>query len=377
MKNKYLSIILLLSSAAWISCSKSNKKSTAIPPTPVVVQSVTRMDAKYYDQFAGTVIAINTVELRAQVTGFITKIDFKEGDVVPKGKVLYEIDRRLYEAAVRQAQANLQSAKASTNRAQKDVDRYSQLLKQDAVARQIYDNAVATLETSQSQIAAAAAQLASAQTNLGFAIIRAPFTGRIGISQVRLGAQIATGSTLLNIISADNPIAVDFVVDESNINRFVLLQDKPIKSDSTFKVQLPNGQNYNYPGMISVIDRGVDNQTGTIRVRIRFPNPKDQLVDGMSCVLSVLNKASGNQIVIPNKAVIEQMGEYFVYVAKDTIARQLKVKTGPKINDQIVIFSGLKEGDKIITEGLQKLRDSSHITLGEPKKAPQGQQAGK
>ncbi|RYY22547.1 MAG: efflux RND transporter periplasmic adaptor subunit [Sphingobacteriaceae bacterium] len=376
MKNKYFFLFLFLGSAAWISCSKSNKKSTAVPPTPVNVQEVTKTDAQYYDQFAGTVVALNTVELRAQVSGFITSINFKEGEVVPKGKVLYEIDRRLYEAALQQAQAALQSARASANRAQKDADRYSQLLKQDAVARQIYDNAVATLETSQSQVASAAAQVASARTNLGFAVIRAPFTGRIGISQVRLGAQIATGSTLLNTISSENPIAVDFVVDEANINRFVQLQDKPVKADSTFKVQLPGGENYKHPGLISVIDRGVDNQTGTIRVRIRFPNPANQLIDGMSCVLSVLNKASGNQIVIPNKAVIEQMGEYFVYVAKDTIARQLKVKTGPKIGGNIVVFSGLKEGDKIITDGLQKLRDSSHITLGKPKAQPT-QQAGK
>ncbi|WP_419800511.1 efflux RND transporter periplasmic adaptor subunit [Mucilaginibacter sp.] len=376
MKNKYLSIILLLGSAAWVSCSKSNKKSNAVPPTPVNVQEVTKTDAKYYDQFAGTVVAVNTVELRAQVSGLITGIYFKEGDVVPKGKVLYEIDRRLYEATLRQAEANLQSAKASANRAQKDVDRYSQLLKQDAVARQIYDNALATSETSQSQVAAAAAQVASARTNLGFAIIRAPFTGRIGISQVRLGTQIVPGSTLLNTISSENPIAVDFVVDEGNISRFVQLQDKVIKADSTFKVKLPDGTNYKYPGKISVIDRGVNDQTGTIKVRIRFPNPKNQLIDGMSCVLSVLNTASGNQIVIPNKAVIEQMGEYFVYVAKDTIAHQLKVKTGPKLNENIVIFSGLKVGDKVITEGLQRLRDSSRITLGQPK-APQPQQAGK
>ncbi len=377
MKNKYLSIILLIGSAAWISCSKSNKKNTAIPPTSVKVQAAEKTDAKYYDQFAGTVVALNIVELRSQVGGYITGIYFKEGEVVPKGKILYEIDRRLYEATLQQAQANLQSARASANRAQKDVDRYSQLLKQDAVARQIYDNAVATLETSQSQVAAGAAAVASARTNLGFAIIKAPFTGRIGISQVRLGAQIATGSTLLNTISSENPIAVDFVVDESNIPRFEQLLNKRVKQDSTFEMVLPTGENYRYQGKISVIDRGVNNQTGTIKVRVHFPNPKDKLVDGMSCSINVLNKASGDQVVIPNKAVVEQMGEYFVYLAKDTIAKQVKVKTGPKINSNIVILSGIKEGDKIITEGLQKLRDGAHITLGAPKPAPQGQQAGK
>ncbi len=374
MKNKYLSFVLLIGSVAWASCSKSQKKNTALPPTPVNVQAAEKTDANYYDQFAGTVVALNSVELRSQVMGFITGIYFKEGEVVPKGKTLYEIDRRLYEAAYQQAQANLLSTQASYVRAQKDADRYTQLAKQDAVARQILDNAIATLETSRSQVAAATAAVSSARTNLGFSIIKAPFTGRIGISQVRLGAQVAAGSTLLNTISSENPIAVDFVVDEGHIDRFIKLQNKALKQDSTFKVQLPGGQNYNHPGKISVIDRGVNNQTGTIRVRIRFPNPQNELVDGMSCVLNVLNTASGNQLVIPFKAVVEQMGEYFVFVAQDTIAKQHKIKIGPKVSRNIVVLSGIKEGDKIITDGLQKLRDGAHITLGAPKQAPQGQQ---
>lgn len=374
MKNKYITLVLLIASATWISCSKSQKKNTALPPTPVNVQAAEKTDANYYDQFAGTVVALNSVELRSQVIGFITGIYFKEGEVVPKGKTLYEIDRRLYEAAYQQAQANLLSTQASYVRAQKDADRYTQLAKQDAVARQILDNAIATLETSKSQVAAATAAVSSARTNLGFSIIKAPFTGRIGISQVRLGAQVATGSTLLNTISSENPIAVDFVVDEGHIARFIKLQNKALKQDSTFKVQLPGGQNYNHPGKISVIDRGVNNQTGTIRVRIRFPNPQNELVDGMSCVLNVLNTASGNQLVIPFKAVVEQMGEYFVFVAQDTIAKQHKIKIGPKVSSNIVVLSGIKEGDKIITDGLQKLRDGAHITLGAPKQAPQGQQ---
>lgn len=378
MKNKYISLLLLISSAIWISCSKSQKKNTTIPPTPVNVQAAGKTNATYYDQFAARVVALNSVELRSQVTGFITGIYFKEGDVVPKGKVLYEIDRRVYEAAYQQAQANLSSAQASYVRAQKDADRYTQLAKQDAVARQILDNAIATLQTSKSQVNASVAALQSARANLSYSIIKAPFTGRIGISQVRLGAQISPGSTLLNTISSENPIAVDFVVDEGNVERFIKLQHKKVKQDSTFKLQLSDGSHYNHPGEIAVIDRGVNDQTGTIRVRIRFPNPKNELIDGMSCVMNVINKSSGNQLVIPFKAVVEQMGEYFVFVAQDTIAKQHKIKIGPKVKSNIVVLSGIKEGDKIITEGLQRLRDGGHITLGPPKQASQGQQqAGK
>lgn len=378
MKRKYI-VLALVFSSALAACSKSQKKETAQQPTPVTVEAAEKTDAIYYDQFPGTVVALNSVELRSQVTGFITGINFKEGEVVPKGKVLYEIDRRTFEAEVQQAQANLLSAKASLNRAQKDADRYTQLEKQDAVARQLVDNAVATLETSKSQVAAAAAALSAARTNLSYAVIRAPFTGRIGISQVKLGAQIATGSTLLNTISSENPIAVDFVVDESKIPRFTKLQDKDLKSDSTFKVQLSNGDTYAHPGKIVVIDRGVDNETGTIKVRIRFPNPKKELIDGMTCVLKVLNQESGNQVVIPYKAIVEQMGEYFVYVTKgDTVAKQLKVKVGPKVSDKIVVLNGVQAGDKIITEGLNRLRDGGKITLGQAAPpAADGKQAAK
>jgi membrane fusion protein (multidrug efflux system) len=378
MRNRYI-VLALAFSSALAACSKSQKKDTTQQPTPVTVQAAEKTDAVYYDQFAGTVVALNRVELRSQVTGFITAINFKEGEVVPKGKVLYEIDRRTFEAAVQQAQANLLSARASLNRAQKDADRYTELAKQDAVARQLVDNAVATLETSRSQVAAAAAALSAARTNLSYAIIRAPFTGRIGISQVKLGAQIATGSTLLNTISSENPIAVDFVVDESKIPRFIKLQDKEIKSDSTFKVQLSTGDTYSHPGKIVVIDRGVDNQTGTIKVRIRFPNPKKELVDGMTCVLKVLNQESGNQVVIPYKAIVEQMGEYFVFVTQgDTIAKQQKVKVGPKVSDKIVVLNGVQAGDKIITEGLNRLRDGGKITLGQAAPpAADGKQAAK
>ncbi len=378
MKIKYIAFTLAVATT-FASCSKSNKKNTAQPPTPVSVVTAEKTDAIYYDQFPGTVVALNRVDLRAQVSGFITGIFFKEGEVVTKGKVLYEIDRRTFEAALLQAQANLLSAKASLNRAQKDADRYTQLAQQDAVARQILDNAIATLETSKSQVAASAAAVSAAKTNLSYAIIRAPFTGRIGISQVKLGAQIGAGSTLLNTISSENPIAVDFVVDESKIPRFNKLQNKVIKADSTFQVQLAAGEVYKYPGKIVVIDRGVDDQTGTIKVRIRFPNPKKELVDGMSCVLKVLNQESGNQVVVPNKAMVEQMGEYFVFVAQgDTVAKQQKIKIGPKVSDKVVVLSGVKEGDKIITEGINRLRDGGKITLGQPKApAADGKQAAK
>jgi len=376
---KKMNNIVLISAASilgFTACKGPAQKGVpAMPPTPVNITEASVAPAVYYDKYPATVVALNQVELRSQVSGFITGIFFKEGEVVQKGKTLYEIDRRKYEAAYLQAQANVASARASFDRAKKDDDRYQRLADQDAVARQILDNAKATLETSRSQLAAAEANLAAVRTDLDYSLIKAPFTGRIGISQVKLGAQVSPGTTLLNTISSENPIGVDFVVTENDISRFAAMQGGKA-SDSTFRLQLSDGTEFVHAGKILAIDRGVDNQTGTIRVRIEFNNPDDRLKDGMSCVLRVLNEQSGERLIIPYKAITEQMGEYFVFIAKDSVAAQQKVHLGPKIGDRIVIMDGVQAGDKVITEGFQRLRDGGKIQIGIPA-APTGAPAKK
>jgi RND family efflux transporter MFP subunit len=367
MKTKNILLLAPVIMFLWTSCHKPVKPITALPPTPVNVAQAKIANAVYYDQYQGTVVAINTVELRSEVAGFITGIFFKDGDVVSKGKELYEIDRRKYVAAYEQAEANLLSANANLVKAQKDIDRYTMLLKNDAIARQTVDQAEATFETSKAQVAVAKAGVLSAKTDLSYSIITAPFTGRIGISQVKLGTQVSPGTTLLNTISAENPIGVDVVINEQDISRFYNLQKR--SSDSTFKLQLSDGSIYNKQGKVLAIDRGVASGTGTVKVRIQFPNEEDALKDGMSCVLNVLNSESGERVQIPYKAVSEQMGEFFVFISQDTIAKQHKVKLGPRVGTDVVIMSGLSAGDKVITEGFQRLRDGGKIILGGPANA--------
>jgi len=354
----------------WTSCQDKAKQNVALPPTPVSVATAKIADAVYYNQYQGTVVAINTVELRSEVSGFITGIFFKDGDVVTRGKELYEIDRRKYEAAYQQAEANLLSAHANLVKAQKDIDRYTMLLKNDAVARQTVDQAQAAFETSKAQVAVAEAGVLSAKTDFSYSIITAPFTGRIGISQVKLGAQVSPGTTLLNTISAGNPMGIDVVIDEQDIDRFYKLQKSG--TDSTFRLQLSDGSSYNKAGKVLAIDRGVASGTGTIKVRVQFPNDDDALKDGMSCVLNVLNNDSGERIQIPYKAITEQMGEFFVFVSQDTIAKQHKVKLGPRIGSNVVIMSGINAGDKIITDGFQRLRDGGKITTANPSQQAPG-----
>lgn len=383
MNKRYLLILGPALMLVWASCGKkSDQQQNAAPPaTPVVMKEASEGDAIYYDNFQGTVTALQSVELRSEVAGFVTGIFFKEGEVVPKGKALYEIDRRKYFAEYNQAVANLSAANANLVKAQKDIDRYNMLLKNDAVARQTVDQAEATYESAKSQVDVAKAQVLSAKTDLSYSVITAPFTGRIGISQVKLGAQVSPGTTLLNTISSENPIGVDFVVDQNQISRFVNLQKK--STDSTFKLKLSDGTIYTKPGRILAIDRGVTNTTGTITIRIQFPNDKDDLKDGMSCVMQVLNDESGRRVIIPYKAITENMGEFFVFVGRDTtvkdtakdktvtdrrdtIAKQLKVKLGPRVNSNVVIMSGVKAGDKVITDGFQRLRNGGKVTLGSP-----------
>ena len=372
---------ILLALLGVAACGKKDdKKNAAPPPTAVSVVAAHATDAVYYDQYPATAVALKSVELRSQVTGFVTGLYFREGEVVPAGKVLYEIDKRQYEGAYQQAIANLRSAQATAQNAAVNQTRYQRLLQQDAVARQLAENAVTNASTARSQVAAAEAAVNIARTNLAFATIRAPFTGRIGISQVRLGTQVGAGSTILNTISTENPIAVDFAVNETDIPRFTALQNHPASPrDSSLRFVLPNGQPYPQPGKLQTIDRGVDSQTGTITVRVQFANPQRQLKDGLSGVMKVLNTQSGNHLVIPNKAVVEQMGENFVFVARGDSAKQLKVQLGPRLRDEIVVLSGIKAGDKIVTDGVQKLRDGGKIQLsapGAPVAAPAGPVAG-
>ena len=371
MNKKLLALGLL----ALASCGKkedAQKKNAAPPATPVTLAAARTTEAIYYDEYPATVTALKTVELRTQVTGFVTGIFFEEGEVVPKGKLLYEIDQRQYQAAFQQAQAELRSTQANATNAQANAGRYQRLAEQDAVARQLVDNATTAATAARAQVAAAQATVNIARNNLGFSKVTAPFTGRIGISDVRLGSQVGAGTTLLNTISSEDPVGVDIVVTQTEIARFNTLQNnKAARADSSLRLVLPGGVTYPLPGRIRTIDRSVNSGTGSITVRVEFANPRRELKDGMSAVIKVLNTQSGERLVVPYKAIVEQMGENFVYVATDSsTAQQRAVKLGPRLKDQIVLMNGVKEGEKIVTEGVQKLRDGAKITTEVPKGPP-------
>lgn len=357
-----LGAALVLLSACG-SSSKPADAPKAPPPPAVALYTVQKGAAQYFDEYPATVVALNEVQLRPQTTGYITGIFFKDGQLVRKGQKLYSIDQQQYQASYNQAVANLNVAKANLGKAQQDADRYTELQKQDAIARQTVEHAQADLQAAKMQLEAAKANVASVQTGVRYSTIYAPFDGTIGISQVKLGAAVSPGQTILNTVSSDDPMAVDVAVDQKQIGRFTQLQQKPGGArDSVFMLELPDQSVYPYPGSISLIDRAVDPTTGTIKARIVFPNKSKMLKSGMSCNLRIRNNGNEQMMLIPYKAVTEQMGEYFVFVLGDSSkVSQRKILTGQVINDKIVVKSGLAENDKIVAEGVQRLRDGAVV----------------
>ncbi|NLR67974.1 efflux RND transporter periplasmic adaptor subunit [Chitinophaga varians] len=385
-------VIMIWGTAAFFSCKQ--KPPASNPPVPVNLYTVESKAVRYYDKYPSTAQALSQVNIVPSVVqGYVTGIFAADGAQVHKGQLLYEIDKRIYQAAYDQAAANVKVAEANQLQQQQDADRYVYLNKYNAVAKQLYDHAMISLETAKSQTKAAQEALRTAKTNLNFASIYAPFDGTIGISAVRLGNVVTGGQTILNTISTNDPMAVDFLVNEKQLLAFERFKaDSKTMPDSLFTLQLPDNTLYPYPGKISVIDRAVDPQTGTIRVRLVFPNPQYLLKVGMSCVVRVRNQESAPQMVVPGKAVIEQMGEYFLFVAKDTViaaknntddttekglhAIQKKVQLGQTIGPDVIILSGVADGDRVVVDGIQSIHDGSAITL-QSKKTHAGTGSGK
>jgi len=365
---RWIGFVSLL--VALASCGEDSKKTPqqqAPPPVAVTLYTVEKGNATYFDNYPATVTPLNQVDIKPQVSGNIINISFKDGQHVYKGQKLYEIDQQQYRAAYEQALANLDVSKANLAKSQQDADRYTDLSKKDAIARQTLDHALADLESQKKQVDAAQANVRSVETNLKYSVISAPFDGTIGISQVKIGTSVYP-QTLLNSISSDDPLAVDIAVDQSEIPRFTqYLEKAPNARDSIFTISLPDGSLYPNPGHLYLIDREVDAQTGTIRVRLVFQNVKGMLKPGLTTNVHIKHQAGDSTLLIPYKAVVEQLGEFFVYQASGNRVVQHKVSLGQKIGDKIVIRTGLQEGDKVVTEGVQKLRDSSAIQTGPPK----------
>lgn len=370
--------------ALAVSCNSSKNKGGqagpgGMPPVSVAVDTVNSGDAVYLVQYPGTVTALKEVTLLSQVNGYVTGIYFKDGQHVSKGQKLYSIDAQVYNANVQNAQAAVEVQKANLVKAEKDAARYHKLDEQDAIAKQQVDYADAALAVAQKQVAAAKANLNAINANVKFSTIYAPFSGTIGISNVRVGTSVVAGQTLLNAISTDNPMAVDFNINQEDLYRFEQIKSSGTGlKDQMFSIAFGASVYPGY-GQINLIDRAVDPQTGTVKVRLSFDNDKNMLKAGMTTTVRVKSANDAKALLIPHKAVVEQLGEYYVYrVTDSSTVTQQKVQLGQPIGGDIIIQGGLEAGQVIVTEGQQKLAEGAKVSIGAPVQGqPQGAPAAK
>jgi membrane fusion protein (multidrug efflux system) len=358
----------LLLVLALLSCSSKSKQ--AGPEAPVVeVITVEKKTVPEYAEHVGQTEAPNNVEIRARVEGFIQEILFQEGAEVKQGDLLFVIDPKPYQEKVANAQAQLAEAVASQGKAQRDVDRYTPLAKIQAIPRKDFDDAIAVNDQAKAAVMAARSVLANAELDLSYTRMSAPVAGKIGSTAVRVGSLVGRGDpTLLATISSQDPIWVSFTASETQFLAYTKAQmDKahPMP-DPKFDLFLADGSHWPYPGKINFVDRMIDTKTGTLKIRVEFPNPDKMLKPGLFARVRVTLRERPDALVIPQRAVqqIQDMNQVYV-VGPDNKVSVRTVKLGGTAGALQIVDSGLEAGDRVIVEGLQKVRDGMTVETKE------------
>jgi membrane fusion protein (multidrug efflux system) len=346
------------------------KPNVGAPPAAFEVKAITVEPSSTitHADKVGEVRGSQEVELRARVNGILLAKHFQDGALVREGELLFSIDPREYRAQVSSAKAQLASAEANLYRARQDVARYKPLLADEAIARQVYDNAVATADQAQAQVDASRAAVQEAQLGLEYADVRSPLNGRIGAAQVFVGGLVQAGQTVLATLSSDDPAWVNFAISEAELLAFEKSSgtQRPAADDPRLQVQLilSDGSVYPLPGRINFGDRALDPATGTYRLRAEFPNPEHKLMPGLFARVRATGERLDNALVVPDRAVQEQLGRYFLtVVGAEDKAEMRPVTLGPRFGNRQVIRGGLKAGDRVVVEGIQKARPGTPLKV--------------
>jgi membrane fusion protein (multidrug efflux system) len=323
----------------------------------------------------GRTVAYETSEVRPQVTGLIQRRLFAEGAYVHAGQPLYQIDASLYRAAANEAEANLQSARASATAAAVKADRYKPLAEAQAVSQQDYTDALAQARQAHAAVAQNAAALETARINLRHTTVPAPISGRIGRSLFTVGALVSANQTdPLAVIQRLDPIHVDMQESTADLTalRLALQRGNVAAGSTTVHLKLEDGSDYPYPGEVQFSEVSADESTGTVTLRASFPNPQGLLLPGMF-VKAVFDQAmQPNAFLIPQPAVQRDFdGSAFVYiVGPGNKAMRRKVVAERTLGTDWIVTSGLKAGDKVITQGLANLKQGMKVRPV-PQGAPQ------
>ena len=342
-------------------CNEKTQAQAPAPPPPAVgVQPAVLKGVSRSAEFVGRIKALDTVQLRARVEGFLDKVPFTEGEEVKPGQLLYQIETVQYQAQLDQAKANVAAARAQELNAQLQYNRASELVKRQNISQATVDQDKANLDAAKANVMQTEAAATLAQVNLGYTAIKAPIEGRIGRTAFTQGNLVNPSSGVLATIVSQDPIYVLFPVSVRQLEeaRAASRQEgSQLTKQIEILVRLPGGQEYQHPGMWNYTDPQVDQQTDTVTVRGTLPNPDRLLIDGQFVTVLVRERAQQPRLVIPQAALqVDQAGSYVLVVGGDHKAEIRRVKTGPEQQTDIVIESGLKEGEEVIVDGVQKVR---------------------
>jgi membrane fusion protein, multidrug efflux system len=330
----------------------------ATPPPAVSVTPVVSRQVTATGDFIGRVVAIDKVDIVARVPGFIEERNFTEGQNVKKGDLLFRIEQDTYKAAVDQQSANLAKAKATEVNANFQLQRGQELVRNQNIPQSTVDQRAADEQSAQADVMQAQALLEQAQINLGYTEIRSPIDGRIGLARYTVGNLVGPSSGNLATIVSQDPIYVTFPASEADIieyrRRVAETADK--NPHVTIHIKLPNGIIYQHPGVTNFLDAQVQTDTDTVLVRAQLPNPEGMLIPGGVVGVVVDRGKPGSSLVVPQAAILlDQAGNYVMIVDDANKVEQRRITTGVEQGRDIVVADGLKEGERVIVEGLQKV----------------------
>lgn len=342
----------------------------AAPPPAVSVLKVQSKTIPVAYEYAGRVAASRQVEVRARVGGILLDRAFEEGARVAPNQVLFRIDAQQYEAEVALARAQVQQQQATLSQARRTEDRSRALTRSGAVSTATLDDAVSARELAEAQVAAAEAQLQTANLSLQYATVKAPVGGITSLEQVPEGSLISVNALLTQISQLD-PIYVNFSAADTEAEAIRRLIENGAASgklnDLTVKVSFGDGSVYGQTGSIDFTSSSIDTETGTILSRAILANPKNQLLPGQFVRVAINGLTLDDAIVIPAKALMQGAQGTFVYTVDEKSLAQIRpIKLGREVGTDIVVTDGLKNGDRIITEGVIKVRPNAPVNAGEP-----------
>lgn len=343
-------------------CSQKQQQ-TGAQATLVRTMQVIKRDTPLVYDYTGFVQAQQEMELKAQVSGQITGKFFKGGDTVAAGQTLYSIDQRTYQASLLNAQAGLANARASLANAALDAERYSKLYEQNAVSKQVLDNAIMQRDQAQASVAAQEALVENAQINMTDTSVVAPFSGRIDTTALEVGNYVTAGQTTLATISNTDPVFVQFSVAEPEYLKLSAAQDSNGGAAlDNLTVVLSDGSTYDLKGQVAEVNRGINDNTGTLTIKALFNNPARRLLPGMFAHVQATAGTRENALLIPKRAIVDIMYKKFVYVVgSDNKVTMKEVTLGPSVDRFYMVESGLDGSETLVVEGTGKIKQGAEV----------------